>query len=483
MSPKTSPAPRAVQTSTPEAIDDNNLEHESDTELEHLHPVAQQCPMTMEWLAAVSYIHAEFTDDELNAYRELIAGCETCEEVESFDLYLLCERDTREVEAAKSELGRQIGIDDPHNYKIDWLASHGPPIDVEATPFGEPEPPNRLREHLYWGRQVGKIPQADPLVGGYIDKNSLTVLFAPSGAGKTFLALDIACCVATGIDWHGAATDKGPVLYLYLEGAQKAVDRLDAWLLAHPSTPEPESNLAFMTAHDFNMYSPSRGEQVAPLNRDLPDVLELIEEIKPSLIVIDTYAVATTGADENRAEHVNVIVQHLKTMKAASSAALLVVHHPGKDESKGMRGSNALFGAADAVYSVSSASADEITMVSTKHKDKPTGQDVKHFRLERFGPSVAVTSRAAVKLTKPANSGVALEALELADEVQGLATAGWLALINELRSERGEKPLAKTTLHTIRKDLVNRGQVVETGTNKTRKYSLAARAQAALDAA
>ncbi|CAN2981135.1 hypothetical protein METHPM2_720002 [Pseudomonas sp. PM2] len=44
------------------------------------------------------------------------------------------------------------------------------------------------------------------LVHDYLEQSALAVLFGPPGKGKSFLALDLACCVATGIEVLVAAS-------------------------------------------------------------------------------------------------------------------------------------------------------------------------------------------------------------------------------------------------------------------------------------
>ena len=44
------------------------------------------------------------------------------------------------------------------------------------------------------------------------------MVFGPSGAKKSFLVYDLACCIATGKDWHGHRVKQGNVLIIAGEG-------------------------------------------------------------------------------------------------------------------------------------------------------------------------------------------------------------------------------------------------------------------------
>jgi hypothetical protein len=66
-----------------------------------------------------------------------------------------------------------------------------------------------------------------------------------------------------------------------------------------------------------------------------------------ALIVVDTLAVTFGGGNENAPEDMGQYVANMKRIMAESGAAVLVVHHCGKDEAKGMRGHSSLLGALD----------------------------------------------------------------------------------------------------------------------------------------
>jgi hypothetical protein len=81
------------------------------------------------------------------------------------------------------------------------------------------------------------------------------------------------------------------------------------------------------------------------------EVQELIKELKPlgpSLIIVDTLARAAAGADENSAQEMGVMVENCQTIINQIGATVMLLHHTGKDASKGARGSSAIPGAVDA---------------------------------------------------------------------------------------------------------------------------------------
>ena len=66
-----------------------------------------------------------------------------------------------------------------------------------------------------------------------------------------------------------------------------------------------------------------------------------------ALVVIDTLARALAGGNENAPEDMGALIGNAKRIQEATGAAVLFVHHSGKDTSRGSRGHSSLKGAAD----------------------------------------------------------------------------------------------------------------------------------------
>ena len=64
------------------------------------------------------------------------------------------------------------------------------------------------------------------------------------------------------------------------------------------------------------------------------------------------------GLEENSSRDVGIAVSALKSIADATGGSVMAVHHSGKDTTKGMRGSSALFAAADFVLRVDAAGQD-----------------------------------------------------------------------------------------------------------------------------
>jgi AAA domain len=93
---------------------------------------------------------------------------------------------------------------------------------------------------------------------------------------------------------------------------------------------------------------------------------------KPRLIVIDTLARNFGPGDENDQRDMNAFVQGCDALVVAfPGATVLVVHHPGKDRRRGVRGSLVLAGALNTLLSLQ-RSGDRLKLVTEMQKDGET---------------------------------------------------------------------------------------------------------------
>src|SRR5688572_19011703 len=89
--------------------------------------------------------------------------------------------------------------------------------------------PTRLRLMTY--ADLADIPPAAWVIDQTFCLDALTVVFGPSGVGKSFLALDMALAVATGTDWQGHSVTQGHAVYIAAEGVRGIRKRVAAWLM------------------------------------------------------------------------------------------------------------------------------------------------------------------------------------------------------------------------------------------------------------
>lgn len=209
-----------------------------------------------------------------------------------------------------------------------------------------PQMPERRRVELLTDYDLQTRPNPQWLIDHHIPNDGLGILYGEPGAGKSFIALDLALHLATQAEhWHGAeikGADRGATLYIAGEGAGDFKVRVAAWKKQNFMPGEFIPNDRFRAILD-------------PLDfRSEEDVKHLVQAIRDanlprlSLVVIDTVARATPGADENSSQDMGLFIRACDAVRVLTGAFVLAVHHPNK--TGGLRGSTALLGAADVVY-------------------------------------------------------------------------------------------------------------------------------------
>jgi hypothetical protein len=213
---------------------------------------------------------------------------------------------------------------------------------------------------------IHELTQREPLgwlIKGVLPKARLGVLFGSSGSGKTFVALDLAFAIARGIAWRTRRTMKARVVIIAAEGGAGLGKRGQAYAQHHAFDLRTVPDLHVITA--------------APNFLDDADISEVIAEIKHlgevDLIIIDTLAQVTPGANENTSEDMGRALSNINLLHDATGAMNLAVHHAGKDLSKGSRGWSGIKAAADVQIEVLRHEDGRREIVIEKMKDGEDG--------------------------------------------------------------------------------------------------------------
>lgn len=171
----------------------------------------------------------------------------------------------------------------------------------------------------------------DEIVQDLLVSRSLAVLYGASNSGKTFWALSLAAAISEDKDFFGKRVDGGLVVYLASEAPGTIRQRMQA-IKKHQKT--ELKNLA-MVPIPLNFYKSMNHAN---------DVIELCQTIEREkgrpirLIIGDTLARMSSGANENSGEDMGPIMDRFDAVAHATGAALLVIHHSGKNKAAGARG-------------------------------------------------------------------------------------------------------------------------------------------------
>ena len=116
-------------------------------------------------------------------------------------------------------------VTDPEWADVDaWEAERVARAAAPASTNGVASPTATI--DLFPLLSVADLANLEPpafLIDSLLPAGGLSVLFGPSGVGKSFLALDWALCVSTGLAWYGQETKPGG-------DAQRPVEREEGLL-------------------------------------------------------------------------------------------------------------------------------------------------------------------------------------------------------------------------------------------------------------
>lgn len=201
------------------------------------------------------------------------------------------------------------------------------------------------------------LPPPEFLIDDWILKEGITLLWGPPGVKKSFVVLDMSLCIAGGHAWCGREIDHpGDVVYFAAEGFQGiAGQRVKAWQKLHRRQPTGR----FWLVGDGLRFP-----------RDVGDMVRDIEAagITPRLIVLDTLSKTLEGK-ENEDDTMRAFTQGADALAQSFGCQVVVVHHSGKDEDRGPRGSSTLHGDWDVSLRVKRKGEDTITLLHHKAKD------------------------------------------------------------------------------------------------------------------
>ncbi len=199
------------------------------------------------------------------------------------------------------------------------------------------------REFRFISAQDTEVKPVEWLIDQVFEANSHAMIYGVPGHGKSFVALDMACCIASGLPFHGHEVKQGAVFYIAGEGHKGLARRLHAW--SQKNLTPPPSNL-FISETSLDLFQPKNAQKLCALIQEAVDATGT----PPVMIIVDTLARNFSG-DENSAKDMGRIIKNIDYARQNWNASAIIVHHTNKG-GYGPRGSTALPGAIDAEYEV-----------------------------------------------------------------------------------------------------------------------------------
>lgn len=178
------------------------------------------------------------------------------------------------------------------------------------------------------------------LVQGFLTANGQSLVVGDSNSGKTALAITLAAAISRGSAWMGRETDAGIVVYLAAEAPTSVMSRLKGY------------------QEHYGVQLPNLVIVPDPVNlfvndKDAEAIIETVRALeaklgkKVLLIIADTLARLSLGANENTAQDMGPIIDRVDRIREKCNAHFMLIHHLGKMAGAGARGWSGLRAAVD----------------------------------------------------------------------------------------------------------------------------------------
>lgn len=210
----------------------------------------------------------------------------------------------------------------------------------------------------------------DCLIKNWLGENAISVVYGDSNCGKSFFAVDLAYHVAAGQSWFNNKVKPGNVLYVAAEGGRGFGKRISAVKKQKPDLHAAGGQKLKLLPLQVDLH----GEA------DASAIINQANRSHYSLVVIDTLAMSIGEGSENDGRDMGMFISNIMRLKTYFNCHIMIVHHTGKDRSKGARGHSSLRAALDTEIELKADGLVRIASV-TKQRDMENGKKVA-FTLE-----------------------------------------------------------------------------------------------------
>lgn len=267
----------------------------------------------------------------------------------------------REAEKAAEAIGGRWVMPPTPGDANDYAQAGG---DLAALLEPVEQPQHRYK--LVPAHQLTNLPAVKWQIKKILPARDVCAIYGAPGAGKSFMALDMAAAIADGRDWMGYRTKPAIVVYVVLEAANGFSGRLKAWQMHHGR--QLPDTLKIITHTPLALSSA----------KDLQDLIAAIRAVVGDdhgglVLFIDTLARAMGTYEENSNDDMGRVVAACDLLSKQLECTVAAVAHPGKDAARGMRGGSALLGGLDTVIQLEKDDNGIRTWTIEKQKEGEDG--------------------------------------------------------------------------------------------------------------
>lgn len=346
---------------------------------------------------------------------------------------------------------------------------------------GQPETPAEPVAPMFdrvTNAMLSQIRSPRWLIKGIVEQDALAMVFGPSGVGKSFVAIDWACCIATGLPWLGHACEKAPVFYVAGEGAAGLEKRMTGWQKSRSA--DVDGAHLYRSRHSVQLLDPAEAQRLAAeiaanVDQGMPP---------PGVVVVDTFARNFGDGDENSAADVGRFIENIDTLiRKRWKCTVIIVHHSGHLVGRA-RGSSAIKAAMDQEISLAPVPGGNFILAVTKMKDAepPPPKELK-LKSVVIGEDPVTEEEVDTAVVAVVGDALAFKVARrpdgsdlMARDVVDLLRAGWTSFTQVTV----DLQVGKKTAQRVIKDLVLQQILVKVGDGNNCQYHVHPDALAAL---
>ena len=267
--------------------------------------------------------------------------------------------------------GINAGLKEPHAELEDRpQQQHGSKArkpGASADPAAQQEKPGPEIDLAAIFSFLGDAPAAPPreLIKNHLPAYGVAITGGQSGAGKTFISIHKAVCLATAIPYFGyKIVERVGTAYVAAEGRALIINRFAAALAKHSIT--DKLPIAWIKRlPDFG--SPEGIKLFIRQMKALDERFRGDFGLRLGHITIDTVAATFAMKDEDDNSEATRVCNVMRTVGEETETLVGVVHHYGKNPESGLRGASAWKGSADVIEGVL-ADIDPLTGKASKRE-------------------------------------------------------------------------------------------------------------------
>ena len=238
------------------------------------------------------------------------------------------------------------------------------------------------------------------LVEGLIAVGDIAVFYGAAKTGKSFLTVDLALSLSNGDVWFDRSTRHAKVLYWAGEDFKGLIARRTACMCKNGGRgvfsicDDPLSLTHSQATDSLDVLANILRYELAPSRVEEPNKYESL----PPVLIIDTWAMLTASMDENSGKDMSAAMAALRQLQTrVFNLTIIIIHHGGKDGSRGMRGHSSLLAAVDVAIEVDRSSKGLGRWTVRNARRNPTGA-TGQFRLRQMALPASELSAAGVRM-------------------------------------------------------------------------------------